>query len=287
MRPLQLISPTPSERWSRRIGANHAVIEMSRGAAVTMVGPSRAATLVVPSEGACLSLTSKTHGLKTATVLPFSLLALPTSTERLCYPDREEILFIQLVDGFSLPHLEQLAAASVTIRHADILNAVQMLRRHLLSDVPIDTNYVDACVSIMVFQTESIAKNMGAPRVRRQFDDAQWIQLNELIDTRLEQAISVSELADAIGYSPSQCSMAFKATVGYPPQEYIRERRLTKARTLLQSTNESLAGIALACGFCSQAHMTAMFSRVLGITPGRYRREHVGGQPVAAHRHVT
>ena len=60
--------------------------------------------------------------------------------------------------------------------------------------------------------------------------------------------------------------------VGGPPAE----RRVLRVQDLLEQTGLSLADVSLEAGFSSQAHMTAMFARHFGITPGEYRK-HVKG----------
>ncbi|MEH3148056.1 MAG: AraC family transcriptional regulator [Methylobacterium frigidaeris] len=65
----------------------------------------------------------------------------------------------------------------------------------------------------------------------------------------------------------------FKASFGVPPHRYVVERRIARARDLLAGGRESLAGIALACGFASQSHFTRSFRQATGVTPAAWRRE--------------
>ncbi|WP_419178011.1 helix-turn-helix domain-containing protein [Caballeronia sordidicola] len=60
--------------------------------------------------------------------------------------------------------------------------------------------------------------------------------------------------------------------VGQTPHQYILAQRIQRAQRMLREDHETFAEIAIACGLSSQAHMTASFHRVLGTTPGRYRR---------------
>jgi AraC family transcriptional regulator len=50
-------------------------------------------------------------------------------------------------------------------------------------------------------------------------------------------------------------------------------RRLERAKTLLRRTREPLAAIAQEAGFADQSHLTQMFRREIGVTPGRFRAE--------------
>ena len=64
----------------------------------------------------------------------------------------------------------------------------------------------------------------------------------------------------------------FKATLRVSPYQYVLNRRVERAKILLGENKQSLADIALQCGFSHQEHMTRMFRRFTGVTPGLYRR---------------
>ena len=60
----------------------------------------------------------------------------------------------------------------------------------------------------------------------------------------------------------------FRETVGVSPHAYVLHRRVRRAGQMLRRDRSSLAEIAAACGFASQAHFTTAFRRDVGITPG-------------------
>ena len=66
------------------------------------------------------------------------------------------------------------------------------------------------------------------------------------------------------------------AVTGSPPHHYVIERRVARARGQLERGVEPIVDVVLECGFSSQAHMTSTFTRQLGVSPGRYRRERRG-----------
>ena len=65
---------------------------------------------------------------------------------------------------------------------------------------------------------------------------------------------------------------AFRREVGATPAGYVEAQRVEGARRLLESTEQSVAEIALACGFGSAETMHRAFQRSVRITPGQYRR---------------
>ena len=95
--------------------------------------------------------------------------------------------------------------------------------------------------------------------------------VDELIEARLDDKLTVREVAAALQLSAGFFSRAFKAAVGKAPHDYIIDRRISRARTLLQFDKRDLSTIALASGFTSHAHMTATFQRRLGVAPRQLR----------------
>jgi len=67
--------------------------------------------------------------------------------------------------------------------------------------------------------------------------------------------------------------LALKEASGLSPHQYLIARRLDIAKRLLLDPARSVAEIAATVGFSDQAHMTTTFSRLLGYTPGHWRRE--------------
>jgi transcriptional regulator GlxA family with amidase domain len=56
-------------------------------------------------------------------------------------------------------------------------------------------------------------------------------------------------------------------------------QRVERAKTLLRTTQMSLAEVAVHCGFCDQSHLSRCFREVLGASPGAWRR-HYNSSPV-------
>jgi len=94
----------------------------------------------------------------------------------------------------------------------------------------------------------------------------------EFIEANLHERIGLDDLARAAGLSANHFLRVFKLATGETPYNFLRTRRLERARQLLADNAMPLAELALECGFANQAHFTAAFSREVGISPGRYRR---------------
>lgn len=94
----------------------------------------------------------------------------------------------------------------------------------------------------------------------------------EFVEARLDDEISLGDMAAVAGLSPFHFSRVFKLATGETPYQFIGSRRLERARDLLAMSDVPLAELALNCGFSSQSHFTAAFTQAVGLSPGRYRK---------------
>ncbi|MDB5581570.1 MAG: AraC family transcriptional regulator [Bradyrhizobium sp.] len=79
------------------------------------------------------------------------------------------------------------------------------------------------------------------------------------------------DLAAEACLSPYHFSRLFREATGLSPHRYVIDRRIRTARQELARSRLSLAEIALAFGFGSQANFTRVFRKATGLTPGQYR----------------
>ncbi|MBV9076349.1 MAG: helix-turn-helix transcriptional regulator [Methylobacteriaceae bacterium] len=98
----------------------------------------------------------------------------------------------------------------------------------------------------------------------------------EAMAAALDTPISLDALAEIAGCSPTHFSRAFKRSVGLPPFDWLQERRIERAKELLEENRLPLAEVALAVGFAAQPRFTTAFGKATGVTPGCWRRERRG-----------
>ena len=95
----------------------------------------------------------------------------------------------------------------------------------------------------------------------------------EYIDGHLDAGMSLEQMAALARLSPYHFARRFKATTGLPPHQFVIERRVDRARQFLQRDGGlSLAEIAVRAGFSDQSHLSNHFKRVVGVTPGQFRK---------------
>lgn len=97
----------------------------------------------------------------------------------------------------------------------------------------------------------------------------------ELLSASIDKEVSLSQLAEACGLSVRHFGRAFRQSTGVPPHRWLLKKRVDKAKTLLVNPALSLAEIALSCGFSDQSHFTRVYSALVGMSPGAWRRAHI------------
>ena len=82
------------------------------------------------------------------------------------------------------------------------------------------------------------------------------------------------ELAKLAGVSVSHFDRMFRRAFDTSPRQYLLRVRIEAACRRLAETTESVAIIALACGFHDHAHFTRSFRQIMTATPSAYRAAH-------------
>jgi len=101
--------------------------------------------------------------------------------------------------------------------------------------------------------------------------------VTEYIARHYAEDITLDFLAAIVGTSVSSFRRQFARTFGISPGRYLTAIRLNAARKLLETTDKLVSEIAVETGFWDQSHLTKLFKRERGITPGEYRRRHRHG----------
>ena len=94
----------------------------------------------------------------------------------------------------------------------------------------------------------------------------------DFIESRLTEAIDVGELAQRAFFSKTHYQRLFRAIVGEPVMEYVKNRRLQLACRDVRAGNTGILDIALKYGYDSHEGFTRAFKAYFGVTPYEYRK---------------
>lgn len=103
-------------------------------------------------------------------------------------------------------------------------------------------------------------------------------RVRDRIDREYSSPLDVAALARGVGLSAGHLSREFRAAYGESPYRYLMTRRIERAMTLLRRGDLSVTEVCFAVGYGSLGTFTTRFTELVGLSPGRYRRE--GGGPL-------
>jgi AraC-like DNA-binding protein len=67
-------------------------------------------------------------------------------------------------------------------------------------------------------------------------------------------------------------SHAFRRTLGVAPHKWLIEERIALSKGKPRVGRSSLSDVAAECGFSDQSHLARHFQRIVGVSPGAWRR---------------
>ena len=148
----------------------------------------------------------------------------------------------------------------------------------------------DADAMVIVVRGACAARGLETERVEAGTVLVPHTADRRLLDRKIKRALSmlqadpakrwtVERLARAVGLSRAAFARRFAAVSGRSPLRYLTELRLALAANLLETTDDSLAELALRVGYTSEFAFSRAFKRKHGVAPGTYRRSQHRAQP--------
>jgi AraC-like DNA-binding protein len=128
-----------------------------------------------------------------------------------------------------------------------------------------------ACEESLVEAAALLMARHGTSHLRTDAPSAHLRLLRERLADELFDPPSLAEMAAMTGLSRYQVLRRFEKTYGLPPHSWLLSRRAEYALSLIRR-GETLADAAMASGFSDQSHMTRVFARHHGFTPGALRK---------------
>jgi AraC family transcriptional regulator len=139
-----------------------------------------------------------------------------------------------------------------------------------------DALYLDTLLETFLLQLlrEHSTSVVGPRQPRETLPRFQLQRVLDFIEAKIDRPLTLLDLANVGGgASVFHFSRAFKNSAGQSPYQYVLQRRVDRAMTLIESTEMSLLEVARVCGFRNIAHLSKAFSRLAGVSPTRFKRE--------------
>lgn len=204
------------------------------------------------------------------------------STEQFWTPEGEEIFKAELAEYIRRASFHQLISRDL---RAQLLQAVgkviyQILHEHQFSDaLELKWSSDATLVSAVTYaenaqQLENRLTDLFG-RFRQEclteLEEDGLSRILDYIEQHLDQKIQLTELAEMGYMSVPTFSKKFKERTGVTLVQYLNERRIERAKTLLRNPNYSLEYIASATGFSNANYLIRVFKKVTGKTVSEYR----------------
>ena len=93
------------------------------------------------------------------------------------------------------------------------------------------------------------------------------------MEQNYEKQISIDEIADYAHVSKYYFIRLFRRHMGVTPYHYLTSFRINQSKLLLRNTSNSIADIALQCGFLDDSNFIAQFKKYTGVKPTKYRKD--------------
>lgn len=142
----------------------------------------------------------------------------------------------------------------------------QLYKFNKLSDILVQKSHIYNILSkILIFQNDELCtKNYENDSLRLQ-------EVLKYIHNNLDKDISCSELANIVNFNKSYFIDLFSKCFKVTPKQYLINKKINYAQSLLLNTNNSIKTIAYICGYYNQLHFSKLFKSKTGMSPKAYR----------------
>ena len=112
---------------------------------------------------------------------------------------------------------------------------------------------------------------------RRDFPQA-FLKLEQTLRQNLAHQWSVEEMAAMVGLGTTTFTEKVKSYTGFSPLHYLINIRVSEAIKLLKQNEVNITDIALETGFYSSQHFSTTFKKLIGYTPGGFRKKNISNE---------
>lgn len=156
----------------------------------------------------------------------------------------------------------------------NLSRTLRRLQAMVQSGARVDPLLAETLGLLAVFELDSLQNGRGTSH----FVDNGGLSLRQqhlvqnFIQDNLHRALSLSDLAKAVGLTRFHFARAFKCSFGVSPYKYFQRARVEHAKILLYKDNLPIQQISALLGFTSAGQFSRVFRNEVGYTPSEFRR---------------
>ncbi len=167
---------------------------------------------------------------------------------------------------------------------SDFKRLFQMIYHQSCAQTPEAAMICQSLLSALLQMTDRLISGT-APSVVSENADSKALtlgrQLQIYVDEHALEDLNIQIVADHFAISPTYTSRVFKKATGMSLIQYLIQRRIGEAQTLLLITDLPVTEIAQKVGYDNLSHFVKMFTQNVGLSPNRYRKQ--SGTAAAEH----
>jgi len=110
---------------------------------------------------------------------------------------------------------------------------------------------------------------LGSARLRR---------IKELVHAKIEDDLSLDEMAQSIGLSTAHFARMFRKSTGETPHQFVLRQKIERAKEMLRAANAPVFDVAMTCGFKTPQHFAQVFRDFCKVSPTEYRQDFLGSE---------
>ena len=134
--------------------------------------------------------------------------------------------------------------------------------------------YMDSIAQALAAALVQLRGNLkrSLPHYHCGLTPTQLSRVKQLVYGRMDQEISLDEMAGAAGLSTSYFNQMFRRSTGQAAHQFVLNTRVEHAKDLLKLPGLRVIDVAVSCGFQTSQHFARVFRSVCAVTPTEYRR---------------